>query len=442
MISRDDKRREMAHYHEQCLIGSVLLFPPSLDEIADVEPGHFANHRHEAIFSTVREMYESSKHIDTATLLDRLSARSDFDDLNRDSYIASMYEVVPNGCHAASYAKIVRTNWLRRETIRRAHELVTEIDSADDVEIATAIERHLGQLADTATPTQHIEMKDLLASVWDDIQQRSKSKSGVGLKTGFAKVDQHLIGLRPGELIVIAARPACGKTAFVCSMAHRVALNGSPVMFFSLEMSAAELGERLLSIGSGVHGMQLKSGNVTDAEYDKLLRATSTLQEIPLKIDDNANMKVNRIASFCRRTKRKHGLGLIIVDYLQLIEPENRRDPREQQVAQSTRALKKLAKELQVPVIVLAQLNRQIETRNDKRPKLSDLRESGAIEQDADVVAFLHRPEVYDPADRPGQCDLLIEKNRRGPTGCVTLAWKAETTQFDDGAERFGPRDL
>ena len=438
----DAKRREMAHYHEQCLLGSLLVFQPAFDEIAEVEPAHFACPRHETIFATVREMYETGRHIDTATLLDRLSSRPDFDDLNRDNYLSRMFDVVPNGAHAGSYAKIVRTNWLRRETVRRARELVTEVESADDVEIATALEKHLGQLADAATPVQHVEMKDLLLTVMDDIQKRRKTQSGVGLKTGFVKVDQHLIGLRPGELIVIAARPACGKTAFILSMSHRVAASGSPVMFFSLEMSAQEIGERLLSIASGVNGMHLKSGNVNEAESDKLLRAASKLQVMPLTIDDNASLKVHRIASICRRLKRKSGLGLILIDYLQLIEPDNRRDPREQQVSQTTRALKKLAKDLGVPVVVCCQLNRAIELRTDKRPKLSDLRESGAIEQDADVVAFLHRPEVYDPADRPGECDLLIEKNRRGPTGRITLSWRAETTQFDDGAERMGPRDL
>ena len=438
----DTKRREMAHYHEKCLLGSVLLFPPALDEIAEVEPSHFFDDRHATIFATVREMYETGRHIDTATLLNRLSSRPDFEFLNQENYIGTMFDVVPNGAHAGSYAKFVRTNWLRRETIRRARELVTEVESADDIEIATALEKHLGQLADAATPVQHIEMKDLLLSVMGDIQQRRKTQSGVGLKTGFVKVDHHLIGLRPGELIVIAARPACGKTAFILSMAHRVAANGSPVMFFSLEMSAQEIGERLLSIASGVNGMRLKSGNVNDIESDKLLRTASTLQEMPLTIDDNASMKVHRIASICRRLKRKGGLGLILIDYLQLIEPNSIRDPREQQVSQSTRALKRLAKDLGVPVVVCCQLNRAIELRTDKRPKLSDLRESGAIEQDADVVAFLHRPEVYDPADRPGECDLLIEKNRRGPTGRITLSWRAETTQFDDGAERLGPRDL
>lgn len=438
----DTKRREMAKYHEQCLLGSVLLFPPALDEIAEVEPDHFADERHAAIFETVRSMYETGRHIDSATLLDRLSSRPDFESINQDGYIGRMFDVVPNGAHAGSYAKIVRTNWLRRETIRRAHELVTEVESADDIEIATALERHLGQLADAATPAQHIDMKDLLLSVMDDIHQRQRTQSGVGLKTGFAKVDHHLIGLRPGELIVIAARPACGKTAFILSMAHRIAASNIPVLFFSLEMSAQELGERLLSIASGVNGHHIKSGNLSERESDELLKAAGRLQDIPLRIDDNAGAKVHRIASVCRRMKRKGGLGLVVIDYLQLIEPNSHKDPREQQVSQSTRALKRLAKDLGVPVVVCCQLNRAIEQRTDKRPKLSDLRESGAIEQDADIVAFLHRPEVYDPADRPGECDLLIEKNRRGPTGRITLSWRAETTQFDDGAERIGPKDL
>ena len=277
-----------------------------------------------------------------------------------------------------------------------------------------------------------MHLGDILIEAFDRLHERMQQEDGIsGLPTGFSDLDELTNGLQSTELIILAARPSMGKTAFVCNIAEAVAADYKKgVLLFSLEQSKLELAERLLVIRARVDGHKVRSGNLDEVERDQLMQASSELSEIPLFIDDYPGRTMAQIGAIARRLKRRDQLDLVIIDYLQLIEPEDKNAPREQQIALISRRLKFLCKELSVPIVALAQLNRGVELREDKRPRLADLRESGSIEQDADVVMFLHRADAYDPDDRPGEADVIIAKNRSGPTGSVTLTWLKQTMRF------------
>jgi replicative DNA helicase len=277
-----------------------------------------------------------------------------------------------------------------------------------------------------------INLGDILLDTMDRIQERLQQEGSIsGLSSGFVDLDRQLNGFQPTEMVILAARPSMGKTALVCNIAEAAAADsGAGVLLFSLEQSKLELAERLLCIRAKVNGHRLRAGELDEVERDQLLQAASELSELPIYIDDKPARTMAQIGAIARRLKRRGKLDLIIIDYLQLIEPEDKAAPREQQIALISRRLKFLSKELTVPVVALAQLNRGVELREDKRPRLADLRESGSIEQDADVVMFLHRPDAYDPEDRPGEVDIIVAKNRSGPTGSVTLTWIKESMRF------------
>jgi replicative DNA helicase len=283
-------------------------------------------------------------------------------------------------------------------------------------------------------------MRDIMHDTLDRINTRlGKEGSISGLSTGFVELDRQSNGFQPSELVILAARPSMGKTAFVCNIAEYVAGAGeTATLIFSLEQSKLELAERFLCIRAKLDGHKLRKGMLEPDERHALIDASAELSELPLFIDDSPGRTVAQIGAICRRLKRRNNLGLVIIDYLQLIEPEDTRANREQQIAQITRRLKGIAKENNLPVIALSQLNRGVELREDKRPRLADLRESGAIEQDADIVMFLHRPDAYNPEDRPGLAEVIVAKHRSGPTGIVSLQWRKESMTF---ADYVGPTD-
>lgn len=431
---------------EQSVIASVLLMVDAIDDIGELKSEHFYSDRHQRMFGAIRDMHEKGiRGIDAVTLAEELNRRKELDAVGGVEYLGVVMGAVPNAAHAKYYSNIVISKWRSRQARYAAAEINLAIDEgyADD-EIAATAEKMLAEIAENASEAGDIAIGDVLSEVWKTIQTRLAKQSAVGTPTGFNDLDELLVGLLPSELVILAARPAVGKTAFVCALALNFIRRNLPVLFLSLEMGKLEIGERLLCIESGVSSDDLKRGKLTGNEMevemktDDLMRAAGRIQEMPLRIDDLPNQRVHRIAATARRMKRKHGLTLLVIDYLQLIEPDNskREETREREVATITRKLKGLAKELEIPVVLLAQLNRGVESREDKRPRLADLRESGAIEQDADVVMFLHRPEAYDPADRPGECDVIVSKNRRGKIGTATLAWRAESTSFRDMAEK------
>jgi replicative DNA helicase len=308
-------------------------------------------------------------------------------------------------------------------------------ENSNDDDVVAEAEKVLAAIAERASVAQDVAIGDVMREAWAEIQSRLGRKESAGMATGFIDLDKLIVGIQPTELVIVAARPAVGKSAFAGCLIHRWAKRGISSLLLSLEMSKFEFAERLLCAESGVNASKLKAGDCLDEmEIDSLLLASGEIARLPIRIDEQGRQRVSAIAAIARRAHRVHGIEAIVIDYLQLIEPDQRSNVREQEVAGITKSLKALAKELKIPVIVLAQLNRAVENREDKRPRLADLRESGAIEQDANQVWFLHRPAAYDPADRPGECDVLVSKNRGGATGCVTLAWRAETTEFKDFA--------
>lgn len=415
------------------VIGSVLLLPDVLDECGDLRSEHFYADRNQRIWSAIVDLVKESRP-DAVTLAEHLNDAGQLLEVGGVEYLAKILETVPNAAHARYYANIVISKWRSRMACYGCSNVVTLVDDgATDDEVAELANKVLSEVLERNTTAADVSIGDVMVDAWKSIHSRIGKGEAAGIPTGFTDLDNLIVGIQPTELVIVAARPAIGKTAFAGCLMLQLARRGIGTLFISLEMSQLEISERLLCVDSGISGTKLKSGTGFDEwEMDALMKSASRLSQLPIRIDDTPNQKFRQIAASARRCKRRHNLGFIVVDYLQLVEPESRRDVREQEVAAITKSLKGLAKELSVPVIVLAQLNRGVESRELKVPRLSDLRESGAIEQDADKVLFLHRPAVYDPEDRPGECDVIVAKNRCGPIGTVTLAWLAESTQFRD----------
>lgn len=429
---------------ERGLLGSILLVNDVIDEVADiVRPDFFYLDSHQKIFASILRLNDAGvRGIDAVTLSNDLEKRRDaenrsqLEEIGGDDYLISILNSVPHAAHAKYYAGIIRDKYIQRSLIYACTEILQESydDSRETPEILQQAEHKIFEILQNQENTEKMQLKDILLDAFDRINDRLEREGEVsGLTTGFSDLDGKTNGFQPTELIILAARPSMGKTAFVVNIAEAVASHAhAGVVIFSLEQSKLELAERLLCIRAKIDGHKLRKGDLTDEEREKLVEASAQLSELPLYIDDQPARTMAQVGAICRRLKRRHGIGLIIIDYLQLIEPEDKRAPREQQIALIARRLKFLAKEIEVPVIALAQLNRGVELREDKRPRLADLRESGAIEQDADLVMFLHRPDAYDPEDQPGLAEVIIAKHRSGPTGIVNLTWKRESMRFVD----------
>jgi replicative DNA helicase len=424
---------------ERALIGSVFLagMPGDLIDETGIRRDHFYADANAKIWDAVLYLHSKHKPIDAVTVATELDRRKHLVEVGDVKYLASLMETVPNASHGAYYASLVFTAWKSRQAVFACRDL-TELaySCKDHEEINAKAEEALKVIAETGAPQRSVEIGDVLIDVWNSIQTRFKDQQAVGLRTGWEELDRLLVALGASDLSIVAARPSIGKTSFACCLALQAAEAGVVPFVQSLEMNKLELAERLLCAEGHVDAHDVKagswSGNVIEQSHkaEALQHALSRLQELPIIIEDTPGLRLQQIAANARRAKRKYGIGLIIVDYLQLVEPADHKVPREQQVALISKGFKNLARELEVPVVLLAQLNRGVENREDKRPRLADLRESGAIEQDADVVMFLHRPEVYDPEDRPGEADVIVAKNRRGRVGTCTLHWNAASTQF------------
>jgi replicative DNA helicase len=436
---------------EKGVLGSVLLVNDTIDEVTEfLVSEHFYSDTHRKIFAAIQHLYENgTRGIDAVTLAEELDRRGELAEIGGPAYIAEILDAVPHAAHARYYGRIVRDKAIQRSLIYACTDVLkgcyeSNVDTDDLLEKA---EQSIFRILEEQETTQKFAIGDILIDAFDKINERMEKEGSIsGLPTGFMDLDEKTNGLQPTELIIIAARPSMGKTALVCNLAESAAetqgANGvrKGVLIFSLEQSKVELAERFLCIRARINGHRLRAGELDEVERHQLMTASSELSELPLFIDDQPGRSISQIAALSRRMKRQHNLGLVIIDYLQLIEPEDKRAPREQQVAQITRRLKFLAKELQIPVIALAQLNRGVETRKDgdKRPRMADLRESGSIEQDADLIMLLHRPEVYmvpgDPEydQKKGVAEIIVAKNRSGPVGIVTLTWRSEFMRFEN----------
>lgn len=420
---------------ERSVIVSVIAVPAVADDVAlVVSPEDFYTEANATIFEHLLAMHNEGRKIDLTLLLNRLKAKADdFERIGGGKYLGDLMAMHVTAAHAVHYAQLVRDAAIRRELIHAGAEIIrTAHVESEAGEALDSCERGILTIRDKrgTLTSQASDVASILQDLMVEIDSRSSDRPP-WLPCGFPDLDR-IMGFRKSELTVLAARPSMGKSALAMDIAANVAEGGEPALFFSLEMSSAALAERVLCAWAEVDANRLRRAMIDESDRRKLVEASAALSLIPLVIDDTPGQNMQRIAATCRRQKRRKGLSLVVIDYLQLIEPDNAREPRQEQVAKVSRRLKGLARELNVPVLCLAQLNREVDKRTDPRPRLSDLRESGAIEQDADVVAFVHRAEYYHP-DKPelkGKAEVLVRKVRNGPTGDVSLCWMAQYASF------------
>ncbi|MFO0920970.1 MAG: replicative DNA helicase [Pirellulales bacterium] len=435
---------------EMGVLGSILLNPDACNDLAlIVREDDFYDDAHRKLYAHMKGMYEGGNKIDAMLLVNHLKSAGDFELIGGAAYLAKLANSVPNAAHASYYAEIVRT----KATLRRLIEASTSIlrDAYDETiepkELVSQAEQRIFQIQDERSANSAASIGDVLKAAMGRIDARMRGEHlDGGVETHFVDFDRMTGGLHNGELVILAARPSMGKTAFAMNIAEHAALKGgAPTLFVSLEMSAIELADRLLCSVARVNGSRLRNGTISNEDRQRLVKHAMEISRAPLYVDDAPSRTVSEVAAVARRitqqemakpTKKK--LGLIVIDYLQLIEPDNPKDPRQEQVAKIARRLKMMAREIQVPVLCLAQLNRQAEEGKDHTPRLSHLRESGAIEQDADVVMFVHREEYYHRGEAAeqfaGQAQIIIAKQRNGPVGEVDLLWEREYTRFVDKA--------
>lgn len=425
---------------EKSVLGSILLLPEVFDEVALIlRAQDFYSDANRTIYEHLLVMHDGGKSIDPMLLVESLRRAEQYEAIGGAAYLAEIGQIVPTAAHAEYYARIVAEKAVLRSLIHAGTDIVHDAydPTLETRQALSRAEEKIFGILESRGSGDLSSINDVLHESLERIDARLDHQHAFGgVETGFDDFDQLTGGLQKSELIILAARPSMGKTALAMNITEHAAVQlRVPVLFISLEMSALELGDRLLCSVAEVNGHRLRNGTITAEERRKLVRTAGEISEAPLYIDDSPSRTMTEIAANARRLKRRQDLSLIVIDYLQLIEPDNSRDPRQEQVAKIARRLKGLARELSVPVLCLAQLNRQVEASRDNKPQLSHLRESGAIEQDADVVMFVHREEYYqtNEEDRErvrGEADLLVRKQRNGPTGDVKLAWIHDFTRF------------
>ena len=419
---------------EQSVLGAVLIDPSCMDQVAGVLSAEdFLLEEHKDVFAAMQKMYLRSKTIDVVTLLDELVRDGVYDEAGGKDYIRLISEIVPSAANVMDYAEIVRDKSMLRDLIGACDDITAmayseQEDTAHLVEMA---EQKIFAIAEGRENKGFTHIRDALMQVYDRLHLLAENKvEALGMPTGFSGLDRLLVGLGKTDLVLVGARPGMGKTSFAVNLAtHAAMTTKKTVCIFSLEMSAEQLITRVMSSEALIDSYRLRSGELTDEDWDKLAHAASRLSNCEILIDDTTGLTVTGMKAKLRRQKN---LGMVVIDYLQLMQSDRRIDNRVNEVAEISRGLKLLAKELQVPVICCAQLSRGPESRNDKRPMLSDLRDSGAIEQDADIVLFLYRDEYYKTEkDEPQNiAEIIVAKNRHGSTGNVKMGWFGQYTKF------------
>lgn len=431
---------------EQAVLGAIFLDADALVEaMAVIEPQDFYRRAHQIVFRSMIALNDRNENIDIITLKSQIESENTLEDVGGISYLTELSQVTPTASGVAHYAKIVKDKSTLRELIQAATKIVKEGYSQEGSveEIVEAAEKGILNVSEKRNSTGFQAISDVLNSTMENIDRLSQQNEEItGLPTGYPELDKMTAGLQPEELIILAARPAVGKTAFALNIAQNIGTRTDrSVAIFSLEMGAESLVNRMLCAEGTIEASHLRTGQLTEEEWHHLIMAMGSLSRTSIFIDDTPGIKVSEIRARCRRLAQEKGnLGLILIDYLQLIEGSGR-ESRQQEVSEISRQLKKLAKELKVPVIALSQLSRSVEQRQDKRPVLSDIRESGSIEQDADIVAFLYREDYYqrqgteeDKKEEEQAVDdvieVIIEKNRSGARGTVELLFKKEYNKF------------
>ena len=430
---------------EEAVLGSILLEQDSIISVMEfLVPDDFYRVAHQLIFAAMIELNQNSEAIDPITVSEKLRQKNQIDNVGGEAGIIELLDKVPTAANVEFYTQIVLEKSTRRKLIKTSTNIVKNAYQEDETiaNVLDTAERDILSVSEGRNKAGFIPIRDVLHDAYESLEERSKNNGEVtGIATGYIGLDRMTSGLHADELIILAARPSVGKTAFVLNIAKNVAVNlNETVAIFSLEMGAESLVERIICSHARINAGHLKTGKLTDEEYTQYFVATGVLAEAPIYIDDTPGIRVSEIRAKCRRLKQeRNNLGLVVIDYLQLIEG-NGKESRQQEVSEISRNLKKLAKELKVPVIALSQLSRGVEQRQDKRPIMSDIRESGSIEQDADIVAFLYRDDYYrQEPDENGQVpevepnstiEVIIEKNRSGPRGTVELNFMKEFNKF------------
>ncbi len=425
---------------EQAVLGGVFLRNSVFHTLVDlVSEDDFYSPVHRIIFSAFQDLYRRSIPIDLLSVAEHLQSNGTLDQIGGPVYLTSLVESVPNAANTLFHANIVKEKALRRELISASTDILSlSFDGAQDVEsLLDQSEQKIFAISEAKVKPIFKSAKDLVASVFEELEKRVERKELVtGVPTNYHKFDEMTAGLQPSDLIIVAGRPSMGKTAFALNMGMRAAvMHDVPTAVFSLEMSMEQLMMRMLCCWGKVDLSHLRSGFLTDEDWKRLYESADVLSRAPIYIDDTPSLGTMELRGRCRRLKAEKNLGLVIVDYLQLMKASHRIDSREQEISEISRTLKALAKEMHVPVVALSQLNRKVEERTNRRPMLSDLRESGAIEQDADVIVFLYRDDAYNKAEdnpKKGIAEIIIGKQRNGPTGTVELSYLNKYTAFEN----------
>ncbi len=435
---------------EEAVLGAMLIDPEAITKVAPfLRPEDFYRERHRWIYEALLNLHERDEPADELTIADELERMGRLSDVGGVAAIHELALKVPTALHIEHYGRIVERNAVLRRLIEAAENIARLAYENSDDDIAEIIDRAEALLF---AVSQHrltgamIPIQQILGEFYEQVEKLFLERHPVGLPTGFTDLDRLLGGFQPGDLIILAARPSMGKTAFSLSITENVALQqNARVAFFSLEMSADQLVQRLISSQTGINAQKLRVGPITEEDLQRISMAVDTLRNTRIFIDETPAISPIELRTKARRVASEHGLDLIVVDYLQLMRGAGRTENRVQEISQISRSLKALARELRVPVLALSQLSRQVESRHDKRPMLSDLRESGSIEQDADVVMFIYRDEVYNKeTEKPNIAEIIVAKHRNGPTGMVELRFVRENAKFSNletiyVEEDFGP---
>lgn len=424
---------------EQAVLGGILINNEAISHILDIlSPDDFYKEAHSSIYTAMMELYNQDEPIDIITISQFLASKNKLDSIGGSEYITSLVESVSTSAGIIYHANIIKDLSIKRKLINQC-SVISEAcfqDMKKTEELLEFAEQSIFDIADEKTRGSLESLNDVVSSSFKRLESTAAIEGFVtGIPTGFREFDRLTAGLQPGELIIIAGRPSMGKTAFALNIGYNAAnITGKAVAFFSLEMSKLQLGIRLLGFDAGIDASRLRTGFLKDKEWELLTESANRLSELPIFIDDTSGVSVLEMKAKCRRLKKTQELGLIIVDYLQLVQGHKSYESRQLEISDISRMLKALAKDLNVPVVALSQLNRRVEERQNKRPQLADLRESGAIEQDADVIAFIYRDEVYNPhlPDNKNVAEIIIAKQRNGPTGSFKLTFQKEITRFRD----------
>ncbi|MBQ3468080.1 replicative DNA helicase [Candidatus Saccharibacteria bacterium] len=425
---------------EKSLIGALLISDASFPDVLEhVKSADFYDERHQKIYAAMTDLYNNHRPIDIQTLTSELRSNKQLKSIGGAAYLAELTNFVPTASHAEAYAEIIADTATRRRLIKAGSDIVTSAYDANGEisEVLGRAEKSLFEVSDHAIKNDYIPISDVLVQTFERIEELHRNKGALkGLKTGFIDLDKKLAGFQKGTLVIVGARPGMGKTTFAQNLIYNMAsINQKHVLFFSLEMAATEITERMVSAISGVDSWKISSGNLSDSDFSKISDALGEIDSAPILFDDSSNMNILELRNKARRAAHDYNLGAIVIDYLQLLNGTERyAGNRVQEVTEVSRGLKTLARELEIPVIALAQLSRNVTGRDDPKPVLSDLRDSGSIEQDADVVMFIHRPDYYhendDDYEPTNITQLLIEKHRQGPTGRIDFFFDNKHSRF------------